>query len=347
MKTHSLGIAALGLASAFAALPAQAHITMVGALKSRGGDQKSSPCDGKRGEGPVYTFAPGSTITLALDENIPHPGYFRIAFDDDGQDGFKEPQSIKPVEANRACPYDANDQCGESDFCNNETVLWDNLNPHPAVGAKPMSWNVKLPDVECDNCTIQVLQIMEDTIHGAYCPQGAPCASKDSSAEDIYHRCIDIKLVKGTKNGAGATTAAVSNMGMECSKGTTPTDPEPTEPTETRDAGVSAPDEEDGSAPPKRDAAVADEADDADDADDDGETASAGGKKDAGKPPVKKDASVSADDDEAASTGSDEGGCAVAPGAGGTQAAGWSLLALAAGLVARRRKSTRFTRTRG
>jgi hypothetical protein len=204
-----------------AAGTAHAHITMTGALLSRGGDQKMSPCDGTKGDGPTYTFEPGATITLALTEAIAHPGYFRIAFDNDGDDGFVEPASIKPIEKTRACPVNADDQCGESDFCNvvsstGATVLWDNLNPHVAADAKNMSWNIKLPDIECENCTIQVLQIMEDSdFHGAYCPQGS-CANAAASLEDIYHRCIDIKLKKGATNSPGTTTAPVNNMGMQC-----------------------------------------------------------------------------------------------------------------------------------
>lgn len=200
---------------------AHAHISMKGALQSRGGDQKMSPCDGKRGDGMVYTFAPGATITLAVNEDIPHPSYFRIAFDDDGED-FVEPASIDPIDPNRACPVDKDDQCGKSDFCTTAgsakgaVVLWDNLDPHLSDAAKGGTWNIKLPDVECDNCTLQVLQIMEDdAYHGAYCPQGT-CAASANSLEDIYHRCIDIKLVKGAASGPGVTTDAISNMGMEC-----------------------------------------------------------------------------------------------------------------------------------
>jgi MYXO-CTERM domain-containing protein len=193
---------------------------MKGALQSRGGDQKMSPCDGKRGDGMVYTFAPGATITLAVNEDIPHPSYFRVSFDDDGED-FVEPLSIDPIDKTRACPFDPDDQCGKADYCTQAgvakgaRVLWDNLDPHLAADAKGGSWNVKLPDVECDNCTIQVLQIMEDTVHGAYCPQGT-CAASANSLEDIYHRCVDIKLVKGAPSGPGATTDAIKNMGVDC-----------------------------------------------------------------------------------------------------------------------------------
>jgi MYXO-CTERM domain-containing protein len=357
MQTTNLTmtLAALAVsASALLAAPAHAHIDMVGALKSRGGDQKSFPCDGKRGDGPVYTFAPGTTIVLSANESIPHPSYFRIAFDDDKDDNFIEPKSIKPIEASRKCPFDADDQCGESDFCNvtsdtgGATVLWDNLDPHPSGGGKTWTWSVKLPDVECDNCTIQVLQIMEDTVHGAYCPQGS-CAASGDSLDDIYHRCIDIKLVKGATNGAGATTEPVKNTGMQCSAKEAPPTMTGSDAgvTSAADAGSSADagaaKDAGGSKPAPRDAGSPSTGGDGDD-DDDDTTSPASSTKDAGKS-TKKDAGTSSDDDDsdgptASSAKLDDGGCSVATSPVSASGAMWSLLALGALLVRRKRDRT-------
>ena len=238
-----LALALAVSASALFAPSAHAHITITGALLSRGGDQKQVPCDGKRGDGPTYTFEPGTTIKLAISEDIPHPSYFRIAFDNDGND-FRDPKSIKPIDPSRACPTNENDKCGESDFCTppdskGAVILWDNLNPHLAPDAKPLTWTVTLPDVECDNCTIQVLQIMEDdSAHGAYCPSDS-CTEPPGTGgftagvQDVYHRCIDIKLVKGATNSPGTTKDAAKNMGTQCSADQAP----PT--TSTGDAGTS------------------------------------------------------------------------------------------------------------
>jgi hypothetical protein len=89
-------------AGALVASSAQAHIDMVGPLMSRGGDQKIAPCEGKDwGSGPVYTFEPGATITLTAREGVSHDGYFRIAFDDAGDDDFVDPTSIDPVNPDR------------------------------------------------------------------------------------------------------------------------------------------------------------------------------------------------------------------------------------------------------
>jgi hypothetical protein len=199
---RGLGIPVLTLiaVSSFAEV-AHAHLSLEqgGTHMSRYGDGeiKDGPCGrdgGTRGDN-VYTYEPGSTITIKAKEFIPHPGYFRIAFDDDGDDGFVDPASIKPIDPERPCPYDGNDKCGESDFFNNETVLMDNLDPHLSNGQPTYTWEVKLPDVECDNCTLQIIQVMEDTVHGPYAPKGS--ANEIFYIEDVYHTCIDLVLKRG------------------------------------------------------------------------------------------------------------------------------------------------------
>jgi MYXO-CTERM domain-containing protein len=358
--TMTLAALALG-ASTLVALPARAHINVVGMLKSRGGDEKHFPCDGKRGDGPVYTFQPGATITIGIDEAIAHPSYFRIAFDNDGEDGFVEPKSIKPIDSSRKCPSSEHDQCGDADYCNvvstdGATVLWDNLNPHLANAAKSLTWNVKLPDIECDNCTIQVIQVMEDdAFHGPYCPSDS-CKEPSGYVEDLYHRCIDIKLVKGATNSPGTTTAPVNNMGMQC----TAKDAPPT--TTASDAGVATATDAGATTTTKTDAGAAKDAGGAkpaakdagssatgggssdDQASDDGasddDTSATGSTKDAGKG-TKKDAGSSSSSDDDSDTAKpakvDDGGCSVAASRGSASGALWSLLALSALLVRRKR----------
>src|SRR4051794_7019297 len=84
--------------------PASAHINMVGPLQGRGAnsDQKKAPCEGTAwGSGTVYTFQPGTTITLTVAEAVAHDSYFRIAFDGDGDASFQDPASIAPINPNR------------------------------------------------------------------------------------------------------------------------------------------------------------------------------------------------------------------------------------------------------
>jgi len=83
---------------------------------------------------------------------------------------------------------DPRDKCGASDFYNNETVLLDNLDPHVRGPKKTYTWQVKLPEVTCDNCTLQVLQVMTDAfpIHAPYDPS--------YTGDDLYYQCIDLVL---------------------------------------------------------------------------------------------------------------------------------------------------------
>lgn len=209
MKTVGTRAVTLGAALAIAvvARTSSAHISLEqgGIHKSRYGDTqemlKDAPCgvaNGARGEN-VYTYKAGETIEVKLIETIPHPGYFRIAFDEDGDDDFVEPASIKPVDPARACPFNAADKCGESDFDNSPAVLMDNLDPHlPGNFGAEYSWQVKLPDVACDNCTLQVMQVMEDVIHGAYNPVPGDPADMPRYVPDNYHQCIDLVLTKSS-----------------------------------------------------------------------------------------------------------------------------------------------------
>ena len=92
--------AVLGV-GALSAAPAHAHISMDSPLKDRGGNQKTPHCGGVPRSATPYEFEPGATIQLGVIESVLHTGYFRISFDDDGEDGFKDPQSIRPVDPNR------------------------------------------------------------------------------------------------------------------------------------------------------------------------------------------------------------------------------------------------------
>lgn len=208
---------------------AHAHISLEqgGTHKSRYGDGeiKDGPCGRAGGarSANVYTYAPGETITITLAESIAHPSYFRIAFDADGDDDFLEPASIDPIDPGRACPFNANDHCGASDFYNNDAVLMDNLDPHLAGGPQTYTWQVTLPDVQCDNCTLQIIQVMEDTIHGAYAPKGSE--NEGFYIEDIYHQCIDLVLTgdsvagSGGSGGTPATGGSTADGGGDASDG--------------------------------------------------------------------------------------------------------------------------------
>ena len=193
-KSLALGVIGV-LATSGVSSVAFAHLDLdsAGTHKSRYGrsEIKQGPCGREGGEKGtnVYTYEPGQTIKIAVDEFVPHPGYFRVAFAKDSDDEFVTPRTVAPF--NRACMSDPADKCGASDFFNSPGVLADNLDPHKrGFPGKRYAWDVKLPDVECDSCTLQVMQVMTDIypIHAPYDPSYA--------SDDVYYQCIDIVLKK-------------------------------------------------------------------------------------------------------------------------------------------------------
>jgi MYXO-CTERM domain-containing protein len=152
--------------AAIAALPrlAAAHVQLKAPLQ-REIDQKVGPCgalDSVRSAS-VCEYRPGATITVAWDETIEHPGHFRISFDQDGDDDFVDPD-------------------GYDDLDSAESVLVDGIADRDVRGADPgYTQEITLPDVECDSCTLQLIQVMTDKP-----PYG--------DGNDIYYQCADLVL---------------------------------------------------------------------------------------------------------------------------------------------------------
>jgi MYXO-CTERM domain-containing protein len=162
----------LATAVALCSGSAAAHIELTFPAP-RTAQQKYGPCGaqgGVRGD-VVTTFSPGQTITVTWNETIGHPGHYRISFDADGQDDFVDPASF-------------------TDTYSAPSVLLDDIADNPGVG--PYSAEITLPDIECDNCTLQLIQMMTDKP-----PYG--------DGNDLYYQCADLVLVAAGSGGqAGA-----------------------------------------------------------------------------------------------------------------------------------------------
>lgn len=136
---------------------------------------KDGPCgraDGVR-SGNVTELEPGATIEVVFREYIDHPGHFRIAFDADGDDDFKDPPCLSHCDT-RTDPSPP--VFGEY---SDPTVLLDAI---PDSNGGRSSITITLPDVECDRCTLQVIQVMYDK---------RPITSPGN---DIYYQCADLVL---------------------------------------------------------------------------------------------------------------------------------------------------------
>jgi MYXO-CTERM domain-containing protein len=101
--------------------------------------QKAGPCGAagsKRGT-IVTTYQPGETITIEWDETVDHPGHYRIAFDDDGDDIF-----INPLRSTDNFSFTVMDKIPDK------------------VGGR-YTQQITLPTTPCANCTLQIMQIMQ------------------------------------------------------------------------------------------------------------------------------------------------------------------------------------------
>ena len=177
MRMMLSGFAVMALATS-----ASAHI----ALRSpapRTADQKAGPC-GKAGptRGQIVTpFAAGETITVEWDETIGHPGHYRIAFDDDGNDVFENPRT----------PDD-----------NFASTLADQIVDRD--GTTRYTQTITLPTTPCANCTLQLVQVMTTQV----------------PYNSFYYQCADITIGdapppggEGDDIGGGCQTASGAGLG--------------------------------------------------------------------------------------------------------------------------------------
>ncbi|HET6611272.1 MAG TPA: SCE4755 family polysaccharide monooxygenase-like protein [Kofleriaceae bacterium] len=170
---------ALGLGTLAWSRAALAHIDLE-YPPMRGGNQKVAPCEGApRGEPTV--LAPGQTITVKWHETIDHDSHYRIAFDPDGEDDFIDPVDV-------------------DDFDNSNAVLVDDLPDEPNGS---YIYQLTLPNLQCETCTLQVIQVMY---------------SGDSFAGN-YHRCADLALRGASAGDAGVVGSDGDDGGCQVGSG--------------------------------------------------------------------------------------------------------------------------------
>ena len=139
---------------------AQAHIELV-SPPPRTDSLKNGPCGARGGaRGAPTVVDPTQPLQIVFDETINHPGWYRISFDDHGQD-FPDPSGFD----------DTSEPAGVYALAR----IVD-------VGDRHYAIDVDLPDIACDDCTLQVIQVMTDKR-----PYG--------DGNDIYYQCADLTLV--------------------------------------------------------------------------------------------------------------------------------------------------------
>ncbi len=182
------------IVSSAAAQPAAAHLDLTSPVPRESGRVViGSETNGNLKEGPcgqlengrterVNVFSPGETIVVAWVEYVNHDSYYRVAFDAEGDDDFPafagpgvaaeghDPRAYCPVDGHTILAYELEDRRG---------------------GAYEIE--VTLPDIECERCTLQVIQYM----YGR------------GRQQPYYFQCADLALRRSASRADAGADAAV------------------------------------------------------------------------------------------------------------------------------------------
>lgn len=169
---------------------AWAHLELTSPPSRYGGEVlKDGPCghpDNPPGTN-RRTFEPGETITVRWTEYVDHPGWYRIAFDEDGDDAF-----VDPADA--------------SDLWNSPAVILDEI---ADKDGGDYAVEVTLPDMECERCTLQVLQVMTDKTGNGW------------GNDEFYYQCADLRLSGDASGTTGGEDTGDPATGGDASGSTT------------------------------------------------------------------------------------------------------------------------------
>lgn len=152
-----------------------------------GDPQKLGPCGGTTANAGTATNAVtavtgGEMLEIVVKETIYHPGYYRIALS--VLDRAELPGD--PEDVTREGPRGPISVSGKIDPNPKPPVLLDGLWEHRARPTEEFKTSVKIPNINCDKCSLQVLQFMEE--HGVN-PDG----------RFSYHHCADLKITANPK----------------------------------------------------------------------------------------------------------------------------------------------------
>jgi hypothetical protein len=191
-RTLSLTVAA----AALLVLPvaASAHFRLLtpssNLIENQLGDpQKMAPCGGVTGNPGTQTnvvtpVRGGDMLRVQVSETVFHPGHYRIAL------AVKDRKELPadPMVMTRQGPNGAVQSVSADIAPAKPPILADGLFMHTDRQQTPIPWEteVKLPNINCDQCTLQVIQFMAE--HGL---------NKDGDFS--YHHCATLKIIANPK----------------------------------------------------------------------------------------------------------------------------------------------------
>ena len=196
----------VGLCSLSFAAPALAHIKLL-EPKPRVPNTdaiKMSPCGpASRDSANVSTFAAGQTIKMRWQETISHSGYFRVLLGQRGDTDLPIPTMAEYT--NQRDYYNGNKATLPPTVVGpikqgNTWVLTDYWSPHAQGQSRAWDIELKLPDVTCDNCTLQLVQGMFE--------------NNRPYSNAYYYHCADLIIKAGSTGSVDAGAQPPMDAGV-------------------------------------------------------------------------------------------------------------------------------------
>lgn len=152
-----------------------------------GDPQKAGPCGGTTADpgtptGAVTALTGGSMLHIKVKETVYHPGFYRVALA--VLDRAELPAD--PEDVTRPSPRGPISVSGKIDPDPKPPVLLDGLWEHRQRSTEAFETDVRIPNINCDNCTIQVIQFMEE--HAV-----------NTDGRFTYHHCATLKVTADPK----------------------------------------------------------------------------------------------------------------------------------------------------
>ncbi|MEI7932477.1 MAG: SCE4755 family polysaccharide monooxygenase-like protein [Alphaproteobacteria bacterium] len=146
-----------------------------------GDPQKAGPCGGSATQtltNAVTAVRGGDMIHIQTKETVYHPGFFRVALSVLNRSELPaDPEAT--TKAGARGPLSVS---GRIESAPQPPVLVDGIfNHHTRTPNQVFDTDVKLPNINCDKCSLQVIQFMEE--HG-----------ENAEGRFTYHHCADLKI---------------------------------------------------------------------------------------------------------------------------------------------------------